>query len=362
MSDPNQKIIAEITEEIQARIPDWYGKGVLVSSRSPVLRTSKKSYFLDYHLRPQAGKPVKLMVKIPRQRNIEMTLPQTISAEDLIQKAKLEYEMLQSVFEKVAIIEDPHLRAIRVWGYLPRWNAIVMEELQTKTMLEILAGIRMRLGVSTAWRSFEETMMRAGKWLRHLHGPPDELAFKPFDYDEMCSYVEMKMGQWKEVPRLKVKVPAIQEAFANVLLDVKNERVPVATLHGDFTLTNLIVSSDGSISGIDLDKMSVGPVYLDLVRLIADFSLREAVRLGYFFHHEHLCASTSAFLRGYFETHSPNWRLLNVYCAKEAINIISWFEKRINGTTVIFRIGGGIYFWWMRRYVHKMLNQYLTPV
>lgn len=136
---------------------------------------------------------------------------------------------------------------------------------------------------------------------------------------------------------------AIAAKFAALSGD--RAEIPVAFLHGNFALRNLLVA-ESSISAIDFEDSRTDCVYFDLGQFVAEIIIRGFVPS---FSTDFIGACQTHFLDGYSEQQSIERRLLNAYIGYHLIAFYcEHLRRKTRSPLVAYRrkyIGGRIQQW-----------------
>jgi len=117
-------------------------------------------------------------------------ISQAVSPEKwLIDRTMREFEVLEEVFDVVMKLKILALTAIRPLFYYPQWNAIVMEELPSRILEEMISDFSTRVGIGSKHQIFLEALYRTGQWLRMYHEALGDMRLEPFNANEMLEDV-----------------------------------------------------------------------------------------------------------------------------------------------------------------------------
>lgn len=271
---------AHVFEVIRGQLAAWYGGGTRFLS-DPIVQYRPWSV----HFHAQAGRPsggrVELVVKIP----LWDAAPDLVTAlaAGPQESTMAEYRMLQRIEEMVADAGDDRLTAVRPVAFLANINAVVTERLDSMPLRAVSARRRPAVGGAI------------GAWLRLFHDRIGGAVAGGFEVPDLKVGLS---GSGRGLPGGRLGT-----AVASVLEDARSlagRPVRIATTHGDFGPSNILVTPDGRVAVID-PNLVPGPVESDLAKLAVAvrttrFRLLTGLRIG-----RHLHPLEAAVLTGYGE-------------------------------------------------------------
>lgn len=198
---------------------------------------------------------VRLLVKVPRWEGV-VDLEAALAAGPQ-PDTEAEHRALVAIAGEVAASGDPALSAVTPVAYVPAVNAIVMERLAS-------IPLRERLGAGRGPGQAEQWFEALGRWLARYHGLGD-VAVAGFPGDA-------EAGRWEE---LSGSVPGQGRWLRRAAAAARRlDGVPtrVATLHGDLTMSNVLVTADDRVAVIDPNR-NRGRVEEDAARVLTEASL-----------------------------------------------------------------------------------------
>lgn len=363
-------VVGQITDRIEKHLAEWFGEGAVLAASLPAVQARKWSYMMRYEVHVPAGADTALLVKIPREPGIQ-TLDGAVKAEQWYAATRLEYDTLQAIATTFTADGAEIFCTIRPLVYLPAWNAIVMEEMPAEPLKTAMLRGRMILGIESDWQQFETALNRAGHWLRIFHERLGNPAFQPFDAAEAQAEIERDLSRLEGLTDQQVELEPLRAAFERAVGGLSRVAVPVAALHGDFNCANILLSSDGRVSALDMNNNLRGSVYQDLATLVTDLFTRKVtfVAYGLFARSRHLERGARAVLEGYFGGEPWNDALLNVACALAVVR--KWIqdeEALAQGSAASrllklpLRLGIRRYFWHLIcRYLRESMGEIPAP-
>ena len=317
----DQSIITQITEQVIASLPSWFGDGARLRFKQPERLDRAFTVILNYTVVDPNGKETRLVIKLPRERSMH-TLQEIIDSEDIRTVAVQRAEILRSITEAVVKSGNQDLTAIQIYGSFPEHCAIVMEHRSFKTFKQLFFHQSTLLRGNSYYHTVEQAVFTAGQWVSLFHNtfrqPEDQT---PAQMD-VISRVNEIIGQIETLTG-KDHQP-LRQAFAATYDRIKDTPTPVSSLHNDLTFNNLFVTDAGKIGGFDPTPEPPDSIYLDLARILADLATRnhQVTSLGMYFSERLRNLVESSFMRGYGSDLDTD--LLNFYLALLALE--KWLE------------------------------------
>jgi len=358
-----QDIIVQLYKHLQKKIPDWFGKKVQKLYPIPNLQIRTWSYILSFTVILEDGQDLALRVKIPR-------LPDTPTIEHAITNGILqeygwrEYTALQAIYDVVHREPNLNLCAVQVLGYLSGFNAMVMVELPARNLEEMLFDLRMRFGICKLRQRFTNAIIDVGRLLRLYHETIGQPKLESFNGEQFLADVEKSIN--KLSPSIADSVlDKLRNEFSKTVETVDLQKVTHASLHSDFTLTNIVITPDDCVAVIDMDAQSSWerkPIYLDIARLITDIVVQKVkIRsLGFLLPQRYLDQFEIHFLQGYFGQHKIESRFFALYKSKALLDTMNWLEARIQSSTGISRLLASLLRPKLRSFLYEEILDNLT--
>ena len=164
--EKDQELIAKISKEVSKGLPSWGGKASSLASLEPEVIKFPASFFLRYPTAKSNDSGSTILVKIPREENVDSIAQAASPGKQLADRTNNEFMLLREVAWLVNKLKIKELTAIEPLFYFPEWNAIVMEELPSKSLEELAFDLRTRFSVPKYFKLFEDSLYRGGQWLR----------------------------------------------------------------------------------------------------------------------------------------------------------------------------------------------------
>jgi len=362
LSEQDKLLIRRISEEIYARGEDWFGGHAKIKKTSPRITRLKNSFFLRYELSGNGIKLGTILVKIPREPGMEYLVQAVIPKQELVDRSISEFEMLEEVFNVVMKLKILALTAIRPLFYYPQWNAIVMEELPSRSLEDYGNDLATRLGIRPRTRLFEEALYRTGQWLRMYHETLGRWRLEPFQANEVFQSVTQLIDQLDEMVENQIDFGVIHEQFTSILNQLNGFVVPHVKLHGDLFFQNVIVTPDLRVALLDLNSQNWGPIYSDLSTLITEL-IEQKLKLssfGFLMRRVELRRLVQIIVDGYSSREMDDQTILSLYCARSILGMWRWYEQRYKFASgkkkILFSFLNPI----IRRYLHQEVNYFLS--
>jgi len=265
----NDSIINSISQVISERVSEWCGENISLASLLPEKLTFRNSFFLRFQLLGFENTTRALLVKIPREQDM-VSLEQAVSNQELKEMTKSEFDMLIEVYDVVSKLKSTAFTAIRPLFYLPQWNAIVMEELPSRTLEDLAFDLRTRLKLQPEWGQFKDALYLTGQWMRMYHETLGSWQLAPLKIDDLILEIDQKINLLEPSVIRRVDWNELRAQFRRILDNLRGLSVPYVNLHGDLFLTNVVITPDNRVAVIDLTRMSWGPIYSDLSSVIIE--------------------------------------------------------------------------------------------
>ena len=357
MLNSDAELTRRLSEAIARLVPQAFGEGAALETMSPARIDRRYSFIFRYWVRKpdQSRRPI--LVKIPHQDWIK-SMEEAIASDQVREEIKHEFATMQSIHTVVQNSKHPLLFAVNpVGGYLPDYNAIVMEEVDLKMLKGYLSRFSILMDHKSAWMDFENKLKLAGEWLRLIHDAfrqPRNKRIAELDVQETgldgIDALEQISGN---------RLTNIRTCFMRLFQEIQDWVVPVSALHNDFHLGNILVTPDGRVGALDPNWKSAGAIYQDLTSLLIDPVTRklQVLMQGLAFRSSQRVRFEQAVLRGYFGDTSPSYPLIYFYCA---LNVLAKWRKNEellrSGPRVVTFIGSRF----IRLYFRKLVMNYLA--
>ncbi len=360
VASSNDPILAQLTADIVAGLPTWFGEGAMLASSPPAWRRLRQSFFVRYVAQKKDGVTVPLLVKIPRKSEIA-TLAQAVAATHLATPTQQEYDSLVAVAQVFNTGQDARFFAVQPFAYLAQWNAIVMEELPARSLTRFLMRARMALGLPRDWEFLEQALCRAGQWLRVFHERLGDARVQPLRETSLAADLVFELDRLAELSGRQNAFAPMRAACLRAAERLQAVAVPTATLHGDFNCNNTLVMADGRVGVIDTKRRRQGAVYVDLALLAMDPPLRkiQVVTQGAFFRGAWLKRCQTAILTGYFGAQPYDARVFNLCCALMILRKWIADEEALGAAQGARRLMACGVTPLVRRYLRRMLERVL---
>jgi hypothetical protein len=302
------------TQMLASRIEDKAGRYFESSRGATVtpLRTLKgwNATIRFFEVSLEDGRhPVVAKTFHSRRRNAPgVRPPRLLTPPDWPSPGAREHAALSRIEAGFSGLGDPRFGTVRVLDHLDDIDTLVMETHPGQgmdQMLEHQAWLR-----ATRKAPLASACARAGAWLRAYHELPD--------LPETPAPLPLRSDLIDAVERIGALLPpdswtSLREAIRGSIEDHLPERLPAATLHGDFVPRNVLVSDD-SVTVFDTRAPSRAPAEFDLARFLLSLKCgtAQALTRGRL-HPKALVADLeAALLEGYYES-APARPLVRVH-------------------------------------------------
>ena len=325
--EKDQEIIQNIGAEVSKGLQKWGGKAFCLESLEPEIIKYPASYFLRYPTAKLENIETTIMVKIPRGANVNSIAAATSPGIDSAKRTRNEFALLREVAWLVEKLKIKELTAIQPLSYFPEWNAIVMEELPSKSLDEIAYDFRTRLSVPKHFQLFEDSLYRGGQWLRVFHQTLGDWKFEHFAAQDFAKRVDRKIQQLTPLVSDQLDLTPMHLDLMQLIKQLDGIEVPHVKLHGDYFFKNILVTPDKRVAVIDLYLQKWGSIYEDLATMITEIAEQKIkyASLGFLVRSESLIRSEQAVLQGYFSNEMPNQQLLYAFCCLDILIMWHWY-------------------------------------
>jgi hypothetical protein len=352
--DSNHAHVNEITATLAARVGEWFGAGAALDAASAQLRLYPNSFMLRLRVRAGNDQPV-LLVKIPR-KPAHQSIDEALKNDYLREHTRDYFDFMLATWNAFEQANVPNCFAIRPLGYFEQWNAIAMLEAQGHSLKDMLV-----LGRPPQTREFQGHLANAARWVRIFHDRIGQRSVMDVPRAEIESRVDALLADLRKYSRGRVDTASIRTSLLAAVPD--GWRVPVARTHDDYHYSNVLVSPEGRVCGLDARRRTVrNPIYADLATLLLDPATRVASMLtgGLLLPRRFFERSRQSILDGYFAAEPHDASILDFYCAIVALDKWMINERRL--AAGMARFAGIVLRPWVRWYFSSLLRQYLVSL
>jgi hypothetical protein len=353
----NRVVISSLANYLVPHITEWYGESAAMVSESITLRTYPYSFFIRFPVTTSMGTQT-LLVKIHRKPRID-TLTEALTTERLRKLARAEYEISQVIWQAFAEENSPDCMPVQYLGFIEKWNALVMRQVEGKMLKKYLLRPAIALRNPKALALLQKYLLLSAHWLNILHRRVSGLQIVPFPMENARLLMAEVLSKLQERSNGQVDIKPFRAALELELEDMRDLPVPLGLLHTDFHYSNILVTFDGRVCVLDYALNYHGPTYFDLATILIDPETREVQILtgGRFIVPDFIQSCKRLILNAYFNGEPYLENVLNFYCVLAILNKWSTDEEGLsNGwRKVISPILSRI----IRRYYTKLVLQYL---
>ena len=366
LNSDEQIIIQQLSNALCQQIPDWFGEQAQLVRLAPITIRYTFSYAFLYDVMLSNWQVVRIRAKIQDYEE-RSDLPAAIQDTELRFAAQQEFEALQVMAKAIRDQDDPQLGYIQAIAYLPRWNAIVMHEVEAVVSFrKILYRPDMRLGFPNIRQRFAKAIHLAGKWLRLYHQALGDVQLQPFDTRDLSEHLEMRFRQIAEIQVSHGDMQSLKKKFKAALSALKDCPVYYTLTHSDFHLTNILLSSNGQVIVLDFDPSfrERRPLYFDILQLFTDIDVQKTLisSFGFLLPQAYLRRLREQFFKGYFTDISLDRRFNALYSATGMLRSMYWYKNRALKMTGVKRILALGAYQLMRPYFSTKAHHYLDEI
>jgi aminoglycoside phosphotransferase (APT) family kinase protein len=281
--------------EIESQLAERLGAGVELVGF--VARPASRLY----RYRTHGAEPVHLVVKIPllRDATVADDRPRRLPPTPADRKASLEFAALRAAQRHFATLGDARFASVEAIALLEPMHALVMRHVEGQSLRAIVkrAALQPRAAPDVD-RAFE----RAGAWLRAYHAmvPLPGIEERLSTPDDVAT-LATRLGEHLRDARRGSETVDLAERTAIVARRLSAADLPLAVVHGDFAMRNVMVNA-GQVAVLDMLGRWRAPAYEDVsTMMLALDGIAFGPRLGGVLPLPPAIRSArAAFLRGYF--------------------------------------------------------------
>jgi hypothetical protein len=360
-----QDIAIQIHKQLEEHIPIWVGKNISQIHPISNIQNREYSYIFLCTLVFEDDQDLIVRIKIPRIPGT-MSIEQAMTDEAFREDGLREYTILQKMYAVVSREANSKFCAIQVLGYLSDFNAIVMVELPSRNLEEMIFDLRMRIGTGKFRQRFKNAMIESGRLLRLYHDHVGHCKAEPFQAEQFKLNIENSIDQLQQSQKI-LHLNEIQAMFLQVIDKVALQKVPYAALHRDFAFKNIVITPDDCVAVLDMDARICWerqPVYLDISRLITDLVAQKVkiLSLGFLMPDSYLNQYEALFLQGYFGQDQFDPVLLAMYKALGILDVLNWYAWRIRGLRGIKQVFAKLVYPKMQTFLAHRALRYLQDL
>ena len=271
-----------------------------------------------------SGVRLDLIVKMPpsgRRRatggaRLDSRRPRLAPVLDQDMKFRWEMATLKAIEARLRDVGDERLRSLRVFDFIDRFDAIVLERRSEPTLKQLLRGnARDRLLASRRDPAVE--FFNTGVWLRAFHGMSDlahtetRLA-KRSDFlatlTAYCEYLGPRSSRPKYFEDLASRLGPLAAKWLS-------SEFPLGLGHGDLAPRNILVDESGRVMVLDTRGAWRVPIYEDLAYFLVavETNRLQSYSLGWAFSSKLMESWRRSFLNGYFGADAVPHRILGLF-------------------------------------------------
>jgi hypothetical protein len=331
---PDQAVIEQITSAILAHSDAWLPPGAFFPSEPPGIELHSWSIHVRYPGRDASGRPFALLLKIYRPQNAQ-TITDILHSTHSGDYGRLEYKILESVYQAVQGSDAGIFCAIKPLGYLEDWHAIVMEEFRPAPQpVRNLLAPRLLLNRDRDWQAVEAALQRMGRWLSLFHNQVGRSARAVVPFEQRKDSLRAPLRRLSNAMGPRFQAQPLEDALLDAIRRVDDPNLVVSLVHADFNCTNAMLCSDGRLLVLDFNDSRPGVIDQDLAHVIVELWTHryQIFSGGLFIRPERLRRCVGALLKDYQA--GPGWNRgwLHIFCARDMLDKWSYTEEQIRST------------------------------
>ena len=221
----------------------------------------------------------------------------------------------------------------RIIAFFPDERAVVMEESVGQRLLDVLLQKGQGYPARSVLEELAHYCRTVGGWLKHFQHLTHMTTEQQFDRGDFLAYVTPRLVKLKESQHMlrDDAVDRILRTLERLLQQVPGQAGNVCGVHGDLSLSNILVSSE-KVTVLDFSMYQVGSSYNDLSYF---YSVIESL-YNLFIKKSTTSCLQRAFIEGYGENIDRNDQIFRVYYIRHKINRLLHFSD-FRGISIIKR-------------------------
>lgn len=340
----------QIACELKDHMPVWFGHEAHFIETAPTVYSKRNSLILRYAFR-DTKRIHHIYVKLARRPRLK-TLADAIASQDMRKRAQDEFRLLTDIDAAAQRYAPAELCALRPLGYFPRWNAVVTEELSSKSLKSLMFAPTTLLHMPHSQQQVERACSLAGSWLHMFHTRVGDCRLEAFDDTEIIQDTDRIFTNLMQFTHYDLRRQ--QDVFQSRISAQRGRQVPIALVHGDYGAFNVIVAPDGRVGSLDVSEIRRGSIYFDIGWFLSDLRVNglQALSWGKIMTKKTIKTYQQAFLSGYFKGQEIDQEMLTLMSLYYVI--FKWLQheeklqRRTKTTLHIVRP-------WIERYFHHVV-------
>ena len=352
----DQDVVSSLASALVHRLPEWYGDGAVLASRSVTIRVHPYSFFIGFPVKTSAGRQT-LLAKIPRKPTLN-TLTDALAAKGLQKIARDEYETSRVIRHAFEEENSPVCMYVEYLGFLEKWNALLMRQIKGRMLKEYLLNPSIALRIPKSLAQLQEYLISSTRWLSIFHHHVSGLQIVPFPVEDARTLMEEIFSKLQERSKGQVDIKPYRAVLEQALEGMCDLHVPFGFLHADFQYSNILVTPNGRVCVLDYALNYRGPIYFDLATLLIDPQTRGAQILtsGRLIASDFIQSCKQLILNTYFDGEPYLGNVLDFYCTLAILN--KWSADEADFSSGWRKIVSPILSRMTRRYYAKLLLQF----
>jgi hypothetical protein len=255
--------------------------------------------------------------------------------------ARRQYAALNSVWPVFRSL--PTMTIPRPLDYFPEFSALVTESIQGRSLQELFRTFRSLPGSDAG---LVRLIYLSGQWLRKFH---DATASAPgtMDVDDKLASARANLGLLRSAG-FQVELCAHLETRLDFLArDIRRLELPMAAVHGDFTIDNVLFDGKRLIA-LDLGGKDRNAIFHDISTFLNSLAL---IGLSWPVRRSLIVRSREEFLSGYFGGAEQSAGAISFLRLTGLVSVVLEIVRR-RGDQLLLR-------WWIRPYLERLFREIL---
>lgn len=325
----NQEIIQRLSDHLETHLENWFPPEATLDTDGYTVEMRHFSFLIRYEVHGANCADEAIFVRIPRKPQFD-ALAQAVQADaELKAETKKYLEGTTAIANAFAGTDFCYIRPL---GSLPSFNAVVTEEVRSRSLRDLFDEPNMIVGRKKSDQAFAGYLQESGRWLRYYHQRVGKSSVETLSHADAITAVDHdidKLAMWTEKA---VDLTWLRRQCYALAETVAGRSVSFARLHGDFHYANILLAKNGRVGGIDANAGTARrAIYVDIAKLIIDplTIKRQWISYGLTFSPRRAQPFTDAILRGYFQQQYVDRELLTFYMLLALMDKWTYLEKRL---------------------------------
>ena len=193
-----------------------------------------------------------------------------------------------------------------------------------------------------------------------------DMRLQPFDTLDLTNHIEMRFRQIVEIQAMSGAIRPLRQKFDAALSVLKGSPVYYTLTHGDFHLSNILLTPNDRVIVLDFDPSfrERKPIYYGILQLFTDIDVQKTLisNFGFLIPRAYLLELREQFFRGYFTDIALDKHFNALYSAIGMLRSIYWYKNRtktMSGAKKLLALGA---YQLMRPYFCSKAHNYLDEI